>query len=126
MNERPNWPANVSACHPEPPERPSDPEKPSLIHSGTATPTPSASWDHLSLTDPAVHARTLLEVRQLLQDVGQMAMPDCYLKSLLRAELRVCFLILHFGSNQLRSLEWCGIHSRSQSLRKRLVQLGGP
>lgn len=90
------------------------------IRSNTDAPDPAPSADRPFRTDPQVATQTLLETQHFLESVSPAVMSSSCRRLLLRAELRVCFLILHFGSNQLLSPEWIRIHSRTQYLRNSL------
>lgn len=120
MKEQRSAPPNGSASHLE------------EVGAGSRTlncrPTPSSTdapvqgrlVDLPFRTDAQVATQTLLEIRRLLETCYPLTMSEGCRRLLLRAELRVCFLLLHFGSPLIQSREWVSIHSRSRILEESL------
>lgn len=121
MRERHNG-SSTDSSHPAADGQASDLRNCHPIRSSTDRPDPdlSAGLPSLNLSDPQVHARTLLECQHLVET--QQAHFSTCPKWLLRVELRLCFLLLHFGSNQMTAFEWVRIHSRSKHLQTLLSE----
>lgn len=120
MREQHNEPANGSDSHLEAAGAASRTQNCRPTRSSTDAPDPAPSVVRPFQTDLQVATQTLLETQTFLASVSPAVMSSSCRRLLLRAELRVCFLILHFGSSQLLSQDWIRIRSRMQYLEKSL------